>query len=41
MEMGARGPESIEAVVNDKLFAFKFAKFQAGNDVSLLSGLGI
>ena len=41
MGMGARGPESIEAAVNDKLFSFKFAKFQASNDIVFLSGLGI
>ena len=41
MEMGTRGLESIEAVVDDNPFSFKFAKFWTGNDVAFLSGLGI
>ena len=41
MEMGARGPESIEAVVNDKLFSFEFSKFRTSNDVVFLSGFSI
>ena len=41
MEMGTRGSETVEAVVNHKLFAFEFTKFQASNDVVLLSCLGI